>query len=114
MRDDCITIALELSEVRVMRVEETAREITVETNAEGPGRFAPVVGSRRPRCIAPVSSARGPEASRGPREALGGPHPGARREFSLKKGQVYDTTVGDLEQRQLIGVVSGHRLCQGG
>lgn len=30
-------------------------------------------------------------------------------EFSMKKGQVYDTAVVDLEDKQMIGVVSGHR-----
>ena len=30
-------------------------------------------------------------------------------EFSIKKRQVYDTAVVDLERRQVIGVVSGHR-----
>jgi len=30
-------------------------------------------------------------------------------EFSIRKGRVYDTAVVDLEQRRVIGVVSGHR-----
>jgi transposase len=30
-------------------------------------------------------------------------------EFSLRKGQVYDTAVVDLEHKQVMGVVSGHR-----
>ena len=30
-------------------------------------------------------------------------------EFSIRKGQVYDTAVVDLEQKQVMGVVSGHR-----
>jgi len=30
-------------------------------------------------------------------------------EFSIRKGQVYDTAVVDLERKQVIGVVEGHR-----
>lgn len=30
-------------------------------------------------------------------------------EFSVRKGQVYDTAIMDLERRQVVGVVSGHR-----
>lgn len=30
-------------------------------------------------------------------------------EFSIKKGQVYDTAIVDLEQKRIMGVVSGHR-----
>ncbi len=30
-------------------------------------------------------------------------------EFSIRKGQVYDTAVVDLEHKQVMGVVSGHR-----
>lgn len=31
-------------------------------------------------------------------------------EFSIRKGQVYDTAVVDLEHKQVMGVVNGHRL----
>jgi len=30
-------------------------------------------------------------------------------EFSIRKGQVYDTAIVDLERKQILGVVSGHR-----
>ena len=30
-------------------------------------------------------------------------------EFSIRKGQVYDTAIADLEHKEVIGVVSGHR-----
>lgn len=30
-------------------------------------------------------------------------------EFSIKKGQVYDTAIMDIEEKQVLGVVSGHR-----
>ena len=46
---------------------------------------------------------------------LGGPgHPSPTRilgldEFSVRKGQVYDTAVVEVERKQIIGVVTGHR-----
>lgn len=33
-------------------------------------------------------------------------------EFSIKKGQVYDTALMDLEHKQVVGVVSGHRQAE--
>ncbi|HLE81182.1 MAG TPA: ISL3 family transposase [Dehalococcoidia bacterium] len=33
-------------------------------------------------------------------------------EFSIKKGQVYDTALMDLERKQVVGVVSGHRQAE--
>ena len=30
--------------------------------------------------------------------------------FSIRKGQVYDTAVADLEHKRAMGVVSGHRV----
>lgn len=33
-------------------------------------------------------------------------------EFSIKKGQVYDTALMDLEHKQIVGVVSGHRQAE--
>ena len=187
MQDDCITIALGLPGVRVIREEETATEIKVEVQyrcrwAVCPGcgqqtakvhsarlqrkqdrrlwdkpvflvfhkrRFRclgcgkvftepdPVCGSRRRtsqrfRCqlgrealnqpVRHVAQKEGvgeslvrrcvTEEARRLLEAPGEP-PQARvlglDEFSIRKGRVYDTAVVDLEQRRVIGVVSGHR-----
>jgi transposase len=44
--------------------------------------------------------------------ARASPHPArvlGLDEFSIRKGQVYDTAIVDLERRDIIGVVSGHR-----
>lgn len=187
MQDDCITIALGLPEVRVIREEETATEIMVEVRYRR--RWAPcprcgqetpkvhstriqrkrdrrlwdkpvflVLHKRRFRCLRcgkvftepdPVCGPRrrtsqrfrcqlGQEAIQQPvrhvarREGVGEAlvrrcvTEAARRflaapdkppparvlgldEFSIRKGQVYDTAVVDLEHKQVIGVLSGHR-----
>lgn len=187
MQDNYITIALGLPEARVIRVEETAVEITVEVQyrrqwAPCPrcGRETPkvhntsrqrkrdrrlwdkpvflVLHKRRFRCLRcgkvftepdPICGLRrrnsqrfrrhlGQEAIHQPvrhvaqKEGVGetlvrrcvteearrllevpDKPPFARvlglDEFSLKKGQVYDTAVVDLEHKQVIGVLSGHR-----
>lgn len=187
MRDDCSTVALGLPEVRVVREEETAEEITVEVmyRAEGApcprcGRWTPKVHSvgcqrkrdrrlrdkpvflvlhkRRFRCLSckkvfsepdPLFGARrrssqrfrkhlGQEAlhqtvrhvaqregvgeslvrrcvTEEAKRLLGVPEkpPPARilglDEFSIRKGQVYDTAVMDIEKKMVSGVVSGHR-----
>lgn len=187
MQDDCITIALGLPEVRVIREEETVTEIRVEVGyrrrwAACPrcGQETPKVHSvtrqhkrdrrlwdkpvflvfhkRRFRCLACGKVFTEPDPVCGPRrrssqrfrrqlgrEAIDQPvrHVAQREgvgealvrrcvteearrllqapekppparvlgldEFSIRKGQVYDTAVVDLEQRQVMGVVSGHR-----
>lgn len=187
MRDDCITIALGLPEVRVVREQETEKEIRVEVmyraqSASCPrcGRRTPKVHSvrsqrkrdrrlwdkpvflvlhkRRFRCLScgkvftepdPLFGARrrssrrfrehlGQEAlhqtvrhvaqkegvgeslvrrclTEEARRLLGVPErpPPARvlglDEFSIRKGQVYDTAIMDIEEKQVLGMVSGHR-----
>lgn len=186
MRDDCITVALGLPEVRVIREEETAREIVVEVMYRAESAVCPGCGQRTPkvhsigsqrkrdrrlwdkpvflvlrkrrfRCVGcrkvftepdPVCGARrrssqrfrrqlGCEAIEQPvrhvarreevgetlvrrcvteeaRRLLEAPErpPPARilglDEFSIRKGQVYDTAVVDLEHRRVLGVVTGH------
>ena len=187
MRDDCITIALGLPEVRVVREEETETEITVEVGYRAESAACPRCGQgtpkvhstrrqrkrdrrlwdkpvslmlhkRRFRCLGcrkvfsepdPVFGARrrssqrfrehlGQEAlhqtvrhvahKEGVGKSLvrrcvteeakrllgvpGKPPPGrilGLDEFSIRKGQVYDTAIMDLEQKAVLGVVSGHR-----
>lgn len=187
MPDDCITIALGLREVRVIREEETPDEIRVEVEYRVQDIICPRCGqrvlkvhstkmqrkrdrrlwdkpvfliirkkryrclnckkvftepdlvcglrrrtSRRFRChlgqraiqqpVRHVAKEEGvgealvrrcvtEEAKRlletadklGPARILG------LDEFSIRKGQVYDTAVVDLEHKQVMGVVSGHR-----
>ncbi|TLN13655.1 ISL3 family transposase [bacterium] len=190
MPDDCITVALDLPEVRVIRQEEKAEGITVELEyrrrravCPGCGQETPKVHSvqlqhkrdrrlwdkpvflvlrkRRFRCLAcgkvftehdPVCGPRRRSSQRFRRylgqEAIDQPvrhvarkegvgeglvrrcvteeakrllqapeeTPPARvlglDEFSIKKGQVYDTAVVDLEHKRVIGVVSGHRQAE--
>jgi len=185
--DDCITIALRLPEVRVIREKETVQEIRVEVEYRAKSALCPrcgqrtskvhsahpqnkrdrrlwdkpvflVVRKRRFRCLGcgkvftepdPVCGARrrssqrfrrhlGQEALHQPvrhvaweegvgeslvrrcvteeaRQLLEVPDnpPPARvlglDEFSIRKGQVYDTAVVDIERKQVLGVVSGHR-----
>jgi len=187
VRDDCITVALRLPEVQVVRVEETEESITVEvryraTSAPCPGcgQWTPKVHStrlqrkrdrrlwdkpvflvlhkRRFRCLScrkvftepdPVCGVRRRSSQRlraylgqealdqtvrrvaqkaGVGEALvrrcvtelargllqpPGTLPLARvlglDEFSIRKGQVYDTAIMDIERKRVLGVVSGHR-----
>ena len=187
MPDDCITIALGLPEVRVIRDGEMAREITVEVEYRARSVLCPHCGrrtakvhstslqnkrdrrlwdkpvflilhKRRFRCLGcgkvftepdPVCGSRrrtsqrfrrhlGQEAIHQPvrhvargegvgealvrrcvteeakrlLEAPDKPSPArilGLDEFSIKKGQVYDTAVVDLEHKRIIGVVSGHR-----
>jgi len=187
VRDDCITIALGLPEVRVIGEEEKATEIRVEVEYRARSAICPRCGrgtakvhstnlqnkrdrrlwdkpvflmlrKRRFRCLGcgkvftepdPVCGARrrqsqrfrrylGQEAIRQPVRQVAGKEgvgealvrrcvteearlllkapdkpPLARvlglDEFSIKKGQVYDTAVVDLERKQVIGVVEGHR-----
>jgi transposase len=187
VRDHCITIDLGLPGVRVIREEETEREIRIEVEYRARSALCPRCGKtsskvhsarfqnkqdrrlwekpvflilrkRRFRCLScgkvftepdPVCGARrrtsrrfreylGQEALRQPvrhvakkeevgealvrrcvteeaRRLLEAPHELSPArvlgldEFSVKKGQVYDTAVVDLEQRQVMGVVSGHR-----
>jgi transposase len=187
VRDDCITIALGLPEVRVVREEETEGEIMVEVRYRGESAPCPwcgqetpkvhsvsrqrkrdrrlwdkpvylVLHKRRFRCLGcrkvftepdPVFGARrrssrrfrqhlGQEAlhqtvrhvarkegvgeplvrrcvTEAAQRLLGVPQkpPPARvlglDEFSIRKGQVYDTAIMDIEEKQVLGVVSGHR-----
>lgn len=187
MRDDCITIALDLPEVRVISQEETAEEIKVEVMCRSKGTRCPRCGQatgkvhsvsvqnkrdrrlrdkavflrlhkRRFRCLwcgkvftepDPVCGNRrrsskrfrsylGLEAIEQPvrhvarKEGVGEGlvrrcvteeaekilectgNLGRSRvlgldEFSVKKGQVYDTAVADMERKLVIGVVSGRR-----
>lgn len=187
MRDDCITIALGLPEVRVIGEKETEQEIRVEVEYGARSAICPRCGQRTPkvhstsaqnkrdrrlwdkpvflvlhkrrfRCLRcgkvftepdPACGTRrrtsqrfrrhlGQEAIEQPvrhvarREGVGEAlvrrcvTEEARRlleapdrpplarvlgldEFSIRKGQVYDTAVVDLEHRRVIGVVSGHR-----
>lgn len=187
MQDDCITIALGLPELRVIREEEKEHEIMVEVEYRARSVTCPtcaaatskvhsskaqtkrdrrlwdkpvylVLNKRRFRCTGcgkvftepdPVFGTRrrtserfrrylGQEAIERPvrhvareedvgealvrrcvteeaRRILGVPQrmPPARvlglDEFSIKKRQVYDTAVVDLERKHIMGVVSGHR-----
>ncbi len=187
MRDDCITITLGLPDVRVIREEETAREIRVEIIYRRESAPCPrcgmrsakmhsirgqvkldrrlgdkpvwlVLHKRRFRCLGcgkvfsepdPVFGARrrtsqrlrtylGREAihqtikhvarkegvgeglvrrclteeARRLLEAPEKPPPAhvlGLDEFSIKRGQVYDTAVVDLERKRIMGVVSGRR-----
>ena len=187
MQDDCITVALGLPEVRVVREEETAEALTVEVmyraqSAPCPrcGQGTPKVHStrvqrkrdrrlrdkpvflmlhkRRFRCLSckkvfsepdPLFGARRRSSQRfrehlgqealhqtvrhvAQREGVGeslvrrcvteearrlleAPEkpPSARilglDEFSIRKGQVYDTALMDIEKKMVLGVVSGHR-----
>ena len=187
MRDDCITIALGLPEVWVVREEETEEQVTVEIEYRAEDASCPRCGRRTPkvhstrcqrkrdrrlwdkpvylvlrkrrfRCVGcrkvftepdPVCGARRrssrrfrghlgeealhqtirhiarkegvgeglvrrcvtEEASR-LLEATEKPSPArilGLDEFSIKRGQVYDTAIMDIEGRQVLGVVSGHR-----
>jgi len=187
VHDDCITIALGLPEVRVVREEETGTEITVEVRyrrewASCPrcGRRTAKVHSTRPqrkrdrrlwdkpmflmlrkrrfRCLGcgkvftepdPVFGVRRRSSQRfrsylgqeaihqtvrhvARKEGVGEglvrrcfteevqrllrvpKKPSPTRilgldEFAIRKGQVYDTAVVDLEHKRVMGVVSGHR-----
>ena len=187
MQDDCITISLELPEVRVIQVEETATEITVEVIYRAGSASCPRCGQRTPkvhstcqqrkrdrmlwdkrvflvlhkrrfRCLSCGKVFTEPDLVCGTRrrnsqrlrrhlgqEAIYQPvrHVArkegvgealvrrcvteeARRlleapekssparilgldEFSIRKGQVYDTALVDVELKRVIGVVSGHR-----
>ncbi len=187
MPDDCITIALGLSELRVIRDKETEIEIIVEVEYRARSGICPdcgeetskihsrkaqnkrdrrlwdkpvylVLNKRRFRCTGcgkvftepdPVFGSRrrtserfrrylGQKAIEQPvrhvarredvgeslvrrviteeaKRLLGAPQsvPPARilglDEFSIKKRQVYDTAVVDLERKHIMGVVSGHR-----
>ena len=190
MQDDCITIALELPEVRVIRQEESGEEITVvvEYRARSSpcprcGRGTPKVHSgrlqrkrdrrlwdkpvflvlhkRRFRCLGCGKVFTEPDPVCGPRrrtsqrfrrqlgqEAIHQPvrhvarkegvgealvrrcvseeakrlleapdkPPRARilglDEFSIRKGQVYDTAIVDIPGKRVLGVVSGHRQAE--
>jgi transposase len=187
VQDDCITIAMGLSEVRVIQEEETEREIEVEVEYRAKSAICPRCGQstpkvhstnlqykrdrklwdkpvflkirkRRYRCLRckkvftepdPVCGVRrrttdrfrhclGQKAIQRPvrhvaqeegvgealvrrcvteearrlLEAPSKPLPArvvGLDEFSVRKGQVYDTAVVDLEQKSVMGVVSGHR-----
>lgn len=187
MQDDCITIALGLPEVRVVREEETGQQIIVEVGYRAESAPCPRCGQRTPkvhsvsrqrkrdrrlwdkpvflvlhkrrfRCLGCRKVFTEPDlffgarrrSSRRFREHLGREalHQTVRHvahkegvgeslvrrcvteeakrllgvpekplparilgldEFSIKKGQVYDTAIMDIEQKQVLGVVSGHR-----
>lgn len=187
MQDDCITIALGLPEVRVVREEETEQQIMVEVGYRAESAPCPRCGQRTPkvhsvnrqwkrdrrlwdkpvflvlhkrrfRCLGcrkvftepdPLFGGRrrsskrfrehlGREAlyqtvrhvahkegvgeslvrrcvTEEAKRLLGVPEkpPPARvlglDEFSIRKGQVYDTAIMDIENKQILGVVSGHR-----
>jgi transposase len=187
VQDNCITVALGLPEVRVIREEETEREIRVEVEYRARSAICPRCGEstpkvhstslqhkrdrklwekpvflmirkRRFRCLGckkvftepdvvcgfrrrttrRFRSHLGQKAIRQPvrhvaqeegvgealvrrcvteeaRRLLEAPdRPLTARvvgldEFSIRKGQVYDTAVVDLEHKQVMGVVSGHR-----
>jgi transposase len=187
VQDNCITVALGLPEVRVIREEETEQEIRVEVEYRARSAICPQCGQSTPkvhstslqykrdwrlwdkpvfliirkkryRCLScrkvftepdPVCGARrrtsrrfrcylGQKAIRQPvrhvaqeegvgealvrrcvtevaRQLLEAPDkPLPARvlgldEFSIRKGQVYDTAVVDLEHKQVMGVVNGHR-----
>ena len=187
MQDDCITIALRLPEVQVVREEETNEEIAVEVRYRAESAACPRCGQRTPkvhstrlqrkrdcrlwdkpvylvlhkrrfRCLPcrkvfsepdPVFGARrrssqrfrehlGQEAldqtvrcvarkegvgeslvrrclteeARRLLQASGQPSPArvlGLDEFSIRKGQVYDTAIMDIESKRVLGVVSGHR-----
>ena len=187
MRDDCITIALRLPEIRMLGEKETDKEFTVVVEYRAAYAACPFCGERTPkvhsvrpqrkrdrglwgkpvflllnkrrfRCLRcgkvfsepdPVFGTRrrssqrfreylGEEATSqtvrhvARREGVGEglvrrclteqanrllvtreEPPSARilglDEFSVKKGQVYDTAVVDIESKQVLGVVSGHR-----
>ena len=49
MQDDCITIALRLPEVWVVREEETEGEITVEVSYRAPSAPCPLCGQKTPK-----------------------------------------------------------------
>jgi len=187
VRDDCITIALGMPEVRVVREEERDEEITVGVEYRAPSARCPRCGQetskvhstrrqrkrdqrlrdkpvflvlykRRFRCLRcrkvftepdPLFGVRR-RSSRRFREHLGRealhqtvrhvaqkervgeslvrrcvteeaqrllavpekPPPGrvlGLDEFSIRKGQVYDTAIMDIEAKRVLGVVSGHR-----
>ena len=190
MQDDCITIALGLREVRVLREEETAEEITVEVMYRAQSAPCPrcrqrspkvhstrlqrkrdrrvrdkpvflLLHKRRFRCVACKKVFSEPDALFGARrrssqrfrEHLGQEaiHQTVRHvarkegvgealvrrcvteeaqrllqvpkqsssarilgldEFSIKKGQVYDTAIMDIERKEVLGVVSGHRQAE--
>jgi len=185
--DDCITVALQLPEVRVMRQVESQETITVEVEYRARSALCPRCGrsvvkvhsisrqqkrdrrlwdkpvfllirKRRFRCWRCGKVFTEPDPVCGPRrrtsqrfrqelgqqaidrpvrhvarkegvaealvrrcvteeasrllEAPAKPTPArilGLDEFSIKKGQVYDTAVVDLEHKQVMGVVSGHR-----
>lgn len=187
MQDDCITIALGLPEVRVVREAETETEITVEVEYRRESAPCPRCGQRMPkvhsvsrqrkrdrrlwdkpvflvlhkrrfRCLGCQKVFTEPDQVFGTRRRssrrfrehlgqealhqtvrhvahkegvgeslvrrcvteeaqrlLGVPQkpPSARilglDEFSIRKGQVYDTAIMDIEEKQVLGVVSGHR-----
>jgi transposase len=187
VRDDCITIALGLPEVRVTGEKETATEIAVEVEYRAKEVTCPrcrhrtskvhsvnvqtkrdrrlwdkpvhlLLRKRRFRCLScgkvftepdPVCGTRRRTSQRFRRElgqkAIDQPVRHVARkeevgealvrrcvteeakrlleapdkpppvrilgldEFSIRKGQVYDTAVADLERRRVMGVVSGHR-----
>ncbi len=187
MQEECITIALGLSEVQVVREEETEREIMVEVGYRAQSAPCPrcgqntpkvhstrrqrkrdrrlwdkpvflVLHKRRFRCLGCRKVFSEPDqlfgarrrSSRRFREHLGQEalHQTVRHvahkegvgeslvrrcvteeakrllgvpekpskarilgldEFSIKKGQVYDTAIMDIEEKQVLGVVSGHR-----
>lgn len=187
MRDDCITIALRLPEIRVLEEKETDKEFTVEVEYRAAYAVCPSCGERTPkvhsvrpqpkrdrgvwgkavflvlrkrrfRCLScrkvfsepdPVFGKRRRSSKRF-REYLGeeaihqtvrhvaqkeGVGEGLVRrclteeakrllvtreeppsahilgldEFSVRKGQVYDTAIVDIESKEVLGVVSGHR-----
>ena len=190
MRDDCITIALGLPEVRVIEEKETATEIAIEVEYRVKEAICPrcrqrtpkvhsisvqtkrdrklwdkpvylVLRKRRFRCLSCGKVFTEPDLICGVRrrtsqrfrrelgqEAIDQPvrhvarkegvgealvrrcvteeakrlleapdkPPPARvlglDEFSIRKGRVFDTTVVDLEQRRVMGVVSGHRQAE--
>jgi transposase len=190
VRDDCITIALELPEVRVIRQVETKEEITVEVGYRARSSPCPrcghqavkvhsvrfqrkrdrrlwdkpvflVVRKRRFRCLGCGKVFTEPDPVCGPRrrtsqrfrrqlgqEAIHQPvrHvarkedvgetlvrrcvteeakrlletpdklPQARvlglDEFSIRKGQVYDTAIVDILGKLVLGVVGGHRQAE--
>lgn len=187
MQDDCITIALGLPAVQVVREEEAEREITVEVKYRAPSVPCPCCGQgtskvhstrlqrkrdrrlwdkpvflvlhkRRFRCLGCRKVFTEPDSLFGARRRssrrfrehlgwealhqtvrhvahkeevgeslvrrcvteeakrlLGVPEkPSPARilgldEFSIKRGQVYDTAIMDIEEKQVLGVVSGHR-----
>jgi len=187
VRDDCITIALGLPEVWVIREKETEEEIEVEVEYRARSAICPRCGQRTPkvhsttvqnkrdrrlwdkpvflafhkrrfRCLNCGKAFTEPDPVCGPRrrssqrlreylgkeafhqtvrhvahkegvgetlvrrcvteearrllEAPDKPPPAqvlGLDEFSIRKGQVYDTAVVDLEHKQVMGVVSGHR-----